>query len=75
MTEKVFQVLQDKEWKTINRGNTQFKRTWEAIDSGNPVRVLHPFNEKKGGRSFFVIKNAEALPEGIEARGLEVATA
>jgi len=81
MTNFVMQVLKDidvdggtlHEWSNINRGNTQYQRTWEAIKDGKPVRVLHAFNQSKGGRSWKVVKNAEALPKGFEASGFEVA--
>ena len=58
-------------WTNINRGNQQFQRTWKKINAGRPVRVLHPFNKKKGGRPFKVVKNAEALPKGFEASGVD----
>ena len=73
MSNFVMQVLVDGSWNTINRGNKQYQRTWEAIKDGKPVRVLHAFNKSKGGRSFKVVKNEEALPEGFEASGVEVA--
>ena len=73
MSNFVMQVLVDGSWNTINRGNTQYQRTWEAIKDGKPVRVLHSLNKTKGGRPFKVVKNVEALPDGFEASGFEVA--
>ena len=83
MTNFVMQVLKDiavdggtlLEWTNINRGDEQFKRTWAVIEDGLPVRVLHKVKIKDGvkGRPFKVVKNAEALPEGFEASGFEVA--
>lgn len=75
MSNFVMQVLVDGSWNTINRGNTQYQRTWEAIKDGKPVRVLHSLNKTKGGRPFKVVKNEKALPEGFEASGVEVAAA
>jgi len=77
MSNFVMQVLIDGSWNTINRGNKQYQRTWEAIKDGKPVRVLHKAKTKAGvfGRSFKVVKNAEALPEGFEASGFEAAAA
>ena len=77
MSNFVMQALVDGSWKTINRGNKQYQRTWEAIEDGKPVRVLHKAKTKAGvlGRSFKVVKNEEALPEGFEASGFEVAAA
>ena len=63
----VVQVL----WTNINRGDQQFQRTWKKINAGRPVRVLHPFNKKKGGRPYKVVKNVEALPECFKASGVE----
>ena len=75
MTNFVMQVLKDKVWTNINRGNEQYKRTWEVIKDGLPVRVLHKVKIKDGvsGRSYKVVKNIESLPEGFEASGFEVA--
>ena len=77
MSNFVMQALVDGSWNTINRGNKQYQRTWEAIKDGKPVRVLHKAKTKAGvlGRSFKVVKNEEALPEGFEASGVEVAVA
>ena len=75
MSNFVMQVLVDGSWNTINRGNTQYQRTWEAIKDGKPVRVLHSLNKTKGGRPFKVVKNEKALPDGFEASGVEVAAA
>ena len=75
MSNFVMQVLVDGSWNTINRGNTQYQRTWEAIKDGKPDRVLHSLNKTKGGRPFKVGKNEKALPEGFEASGVEVAAA
>ena len=77
MSNFVMQALVDGSWNTINRGNKQYQRTWEAIEDGKPVRVLHKAKTKAGvfGRSFKVVKNAKALPEGFEASGVEVAAA
>jgi|TARA_R110002020_G_scaffold363440_1_gene575744 hypothetical protein len=83
MTNFVMQVLKDidvdggtlHEWTNINRGDKQFQRTWTKIDAGLPVRVLHKAKTKAGvfGRPFKVVKNVEALPDGFEASGFEVA--
>ena len=83
MTNFVMQVLKDidvdggtlHEWSNINRGDNQYQRTWKTIEDGLPVRVLHQTKVKDGvsGRSFKVVKNAEALPKGFEASGFEVA--
>ena len=75
MSNFVMQVLVDGSWNTINRGDKQFQRTWTKIDAGLPVRVLHKAKTKAGveGRPFKVVKNVEALPEGFEASGFEVA--
>ena len=77
MSTFVMQALVDGSWNTINRGNKQYQRTWEVIKDGLPVRVLHQAKVKDGElrRSFKVVKNVDALPEGIEASGFEVATA
>jgi len=75
MSNFVMQALVDGSWNTINRGNTQYQRTWEAIKDGKPVRVLHSLNKTKGGRPFKVVKNEKALPEGFEASGFEAAAA
>ena len=77
MSNFVMQALVDGSWNTINRGNKQYQRTWEAIKDGKPVRVLHKAKTKAGveGRPFKVVKNVEALPDGFEASGFEVAAA
>jgi len=73
MTSKIMQVLQGidvgensqvLEWRTINRGDTQYQRYSTAKDSGAPIRILHPFNKSKGGRSWFIIKNQDNRPKG-----------
>jgi hypothetical protein len=75
MSKSTMQVLVDGSWNTINRGDKQFQRTWTKIDAGLPVRVLHKAKTKAGvkGRPWKVVKNEEALPEGFEASGFEVA--
>ena len=77
MSKSTMQVLVDGSWNTINRGDKQFQRTWTKIDAGLPVRVLHKAKTKAGvvGRPWKVVKNADALPEGFEASGFEVAAA
>ncbi len=81
MTNKIMQVLQGidvgegcevLEWKTLNRGDTQYQRYSTAKDSGAPIRMLHPFNKNKGGRPYKVIINQDAMPKGMELAGIEI---
>ena len=54
----VMQAFVDGEWKNINRGKTQFQRTWDKIKAELPVRVVHSNGSHK------VTSNGDKLPEG-----------
>ena len=56
---KSTQLFFNNEWINVSEGFEAFKA---AKAEGFPIRVLHPSG------SFKVIHNAEALPEGVEAR-------
>jgi len=56
---KQTQLFFNDEWHPVLDGWEAFKA---AKNSGFPIRILHDTG------SFKVIHNAEALPEGVEAR-------
>jgi len=59
---KTFQFLtKANKWQTIKEDGFQDK-----VDAGIPVAIIHPLKEGNTVQAFKVIKNLDAVPEGVE---------